>query len=246
MSFIVNPNTFNYSITQSGLVFNLDAKNINSFPGTGTTWFDLSRNPDGNNAVSTLSSGPSNANSIPPIYNKGVINFNKVSFRQMVVPNNPSTRLTTGTVGVWVKVNASSSGFAGIVTKRDAWGIFTNNNVLLFYSWGVGGGVVSTGININDNQWRYVTLAFSGATGTPSNNATIYVNGIPQTTGTLVVANNMTWWTAIAWGSCCFPPPADAEQFLNGSIGEVHMYNRRLTDDEILYNFNAVKWWYGL
>jgi hypothetical protein len=33
---------------------------------------------------------------------------------------------------------------------------------------------------------------------------------------------------------------------LNGSIGEVHMYNRRLTDEEILYNFNAVKWWYGI
>jgi hypothetical protein len=160
----------------------------------------------------------------------------------MVVSNNPSTRLTTATVGVWVKVNSSSSGFAGIVTKRDAWGIFTNNNELVFYSWGGSGSLTSTGVDLLDNQWRYLTLAFSGATGSPSNNATMYINGVPHTTGTILVLDNTVWWTAIAWGSCCF----GSEQFLNGSIGEVHMYNRRLTDDEILYNFNAVKWWYGL
>jgi hypothetical protein len=240
MSFIVNSHTFNYSITQSGLVFNLDAKNINSFPSTGTTWFDLSKNPEGNNATSTQQTSPAN-NGGTPIYNKGVIDFNKTTSKQMVVPNNPSTQLTTATVGVWVKINASSSGFAGIVTKRDAWGIFTNNNVLLFYSWN-GNIITSTGINLLDNQWRYVTLAFSGATGSPSNNATMYINGVPHTTGTLSVLDNSVWWTAIAWGSCCF----GSEQFINGSIGEVHLYNRRLTDEEILYNFNAVKWWYGL
>jgi hypothetical protein len=241
MSFIVNPNTFNYSITQSGLVFNLDAKNINSFPSTGTTWFDLSKNLEINNATSTQTTGGGNASG-PPIYNKGVLDFNKTTSRQMVVSNNPSTRLTTATVGVWVKVNSSSSGFAGIVTKRDAWGIFTNNNELVFYSWGGSGSLTSTGVDLLDNQWRYLTLAFSGATGSPSNNATMYINGVPHTTGTILVLDNTVWWTAIAWGSCCF----GSEQFLNGSIGEVHMYNRRLTDDEILYNFNAVKWWYGL
>lgn len=243
MSFVVNPHVYNYSITQSGLVFNLDAKNINSYSSTGTTWFDLSGNIEGNNATSTQQTAPGNYGGIP-IYDKGVITFNKTTSKQMVVPNNPSTRLTTATVGVWVKVNASSSGFAGIVTKRDAWGIFTNNDLLVFYSWGGGGSLTPTGINLFDNQWRYITLAFSGATGSPSNNATIYVNGVPQASGTILVADNSIWWTALAWGSCCNFP--GTEQFLNGSIGEVHLYNRRLTDEEILYNFNAVRWWYKI
>ena len=241
MSFIVNSHVYDYSITQSGLVFNLDAKNINSYSGTGTTWFDLSKNIEGNNATSTQQTAPGNNGGIP-LYDKGVINFNKTTSKQMVVSNNPSTQLTTATIGVWVKVNASSSGFAGIVTKRDAWGIFTNNNVLVFYSWGGSGSLTSTGINLLDNQWRYVTLAFSGATGSPLNNATMYINGLPHTTGTILVLNNSVWWTAIAWGSCCF----GSEQFLNGSIGGVHLYNRRLTDEEILYNFNVSKWWYKL
>ena len=84
----------------------------------------------------------------------------------------------------------------------------------------------------------------SDSTGSPSNNATIYVNGVPQATGTILVADNSVWWTALAWGSCCNFP--GTEQFLNGSIGEVHLYNRRLTDEEILYNFNAVRWWYKI
>lgn len=243
MSFIVNSHAYDYSITQSGLVFNLDAKNINSYSSTGTTWFDLSNNIEGNNATSTQQTAPAN-NGGTPIYDKGVITFNKTTSRQMVVPNNPSTRLTTATVGVWVKVNASSSGFAGIVTKRDAYGIFTNNNELVFYSWGGGGSLTSTGINLLDNQWRYITLAFSGATGSPSNNATIYVNGEAKATGTILVADNSVWWTALAWGSCCLFP--GTEQFLNGSIGEVHLYNRRLTEEEILYNFNATRWWYKI
>ncbi len=193
MSFVVNPHVYNYSITQAGLVFNLDAKNINSYRSTGTTWFDLSGNIEGNNATSTGQTNPGNNGGIP-IYDKGVITFNKTSSKQMTVSNNPSTRLTTATVGVWVRVNASSSGFAGIVTKRDAWGIFTNDNVLVFYSWGAGGSLTSTGINIFDNQWRYVTLAFSGATGSPSNNATMYVNGVPQVPGTILVLDNSVWW----------------------------------------------------
>ena len=241
MSFVVNPHVYNYSITQSGLVFNLDAKNINSYSSTGTTWFDLSRNIEGNNATSTQQTAPGN-NGGTPIYDNGVIRFNKTTSKQMVVLNTPSTQLTTATIGVWVKVNISSSGFAGIVTKRDAYGIFTNNNELVFYSWGGSGSLTSTGINLLDNQWRYVTLAFSGATGSPSNNATMYVNGVPQVTGTILVLDNSVWWTAIAWGSCCF----GSEQFLNGSIGEVHLYNRRLSEEEILYNFNATRWWYKI
>ena len=35
-------------IVTDGLVLNLDAANHKSYPGTGTTWYDLSRN--GNNA----------------------------------------------------------------------------------------------------------------------------------------------------------------------------------------------------
>jgi hypothetical protein len=37
------------SVVRDGLVLHLDAANIKSYPGTGTTWYDLSGN--GNNAA---------------------------------------------------------------------------------------------------------------------------------------------------------------------------------------------------
>lgn len=42
MSFLVNPYILGSSIVTDGLVLNLDASNLLSYPGTGSTWFDLS------------------------------------------------------------------------------------------------------------------------------------------------------------------------------------------------------------
>ena len=33
---------YNTSIVRDGLVLQLDAANVKSYPGTGTTWYDLS------------------------------------------------------------------------------------------------------------------------------------------------------------------------------------------------------------
>ena len=45
---------FSPRIVTSGLIFVVDAADKNSYPGTGTTWKDLS----GNNYTGTLTNGP--------------------------------------------------------------------------------------------------------------------------------------------------------------------------------------------
>lgn len=44
MSFLLNPYAYETNIVTNGLVLNLDASNPLSYPGSGSTWFDISGN----------------------------------------------------------------------------------------------------------------------------------------------------------------------------------------------------------
>lgn len=230
MSFIVNPQIYNYSINQTGLVMNLDAANIKSYLPFVPTWTDLTGN--GNNGGFGGSGGA-------PTYYRGGIDFRPAFANRILLTNNASTRVTEGTLGTWVKVTGSTSGYSGIVVKRDAWGLFLVDNFLGFFSWGAPAGFRTTEINAFDSQWRYVTLTFSQTTGTPSNNTILYVNGNSTITGTTKNVNVNAYVISVGWGNY-------ASQYLNGTIGEVHLYNRVLTPSEVLYNFNTTRWRYGV
>jgi hypothetical protein len=81
-------------IITNGLVLNLDAANKDSYPGTGTTWYDLSGN--GNNG--TINSG-TNWNSIGYMSTDAVDDY-------IQIPNASSLQMTTGfTQVIWVKLN---------------------------------------------------------------------------------------------------------------------------------------------
>jgi hypothetical protein len=65
------------SIVRDGLVLYLDAANPKSYPGSGTTWFDLKGTSN-----STLSNGPTFVNS-----NKGYFSFDGVNdYTQINIP----------------------------------------------------------------------------------------------------------------------------------------------------------------
>jgi len=230
MSFIVNPQIFNYSINQTGLVMNLDAANIKSYLPFVPTWTDLTGNA---NNGSFGGSGGS------PTYYRGGIDFKPTFATRILVTHNASTRVTEGSLGVWVKVTGSTSGYSGVVVKRDAWSLFLVDNVLGFFSWGATAGFRTTGLNVFDSQWRYVTLTFSQTTGTPSNNTILYVNGNSTITGTTRNVNINNYQISVGWGNF-------AAQYLNGTIGETHLYNRVLTPTEVLSNFNATRRRYGI
>jgi len=61
--------TYNTSIVRNGLVLHLDAANRKSYPGTGTTWTDLS----GLNNNGTLTNGVSYQS-----VNQGAFNFDGI------------------------------------------------------------------------------------------------------------------------------------------------------------------------
>ena len=110
------------NIVTNGLVLNLDATNPRSYPQpyNGTTWINLAGTNNG-----TLTNGPTYNSA-----NGGSIIFDGTN--DYVDCGNPiSLQINTGTICVWVKTASPGSGFRGIITKQNNYGLFTNSSVLV-------------------------------------------------------------------------------------------------------------------
>lgn len=220
------------SIVTSGLVLHLDAANPFSYPGLGTTWNDLSG--FGNNG--TLVSGTT-YNSV----NSGSMVFDGVN-DNVLIPNATSIISTTAlTIAMWVRWTTTGT------TTSNIQALFDNNHnsspnrgIVLqdrpdlgkALSFSVnpsgGNGALSKSI-VGDGNWKYVVCTYVGAI------SRIYVNGILEgqatETGIAPIQPNITL------GIWQF----NNTRALNGAIATTSVYNRALSDTEILQNYNATK-----
>ena len=215
------------NIVKDGLVLDLDAAKKDSYPGTGTAWNDISGN--GNNG--TLTNGPT--------FNSG--NGGSVVFDgtddYVNCGNAINLQITVGTISAWVKTSTPGSSYRGIIVKQNTWGLFVKDSILLSYDWGATADR-STGINIADGTWKNVAMTFTETSGTPSNNAVIYLNGVAVLT-TTIKNSNQTVPFLIGAGSLVV-------QRINGNVAITQIYNRTLSSSEITQNYNALKGRFGL
>lgn len=143
------------------LIMHLDAANIKSYPGSGTTWYDLT----GNGYNATLTGSPTNSG--------GVFQFNGSNYAQVSSLNLSSSPYTI----------IGGSRYSGATRGRMITAI--NNNWLMGH-WGssVGnyyavGWVTGAGVGGNDTTWRIYA-----ATGASTNNAWgLYINGAVSVSG---------------------------------------------------------------
>jgi hypothetical protein len=220
---------FSYSpkIVTDGLVLCLDAANNRSYPGSGTTWTDLSQG--GNNGA--LTNGPTFDSN-----NGGSIVFDGVD--DYVSCGNPSIfQINQGTISAWVKTSSPGSDYRGIITKQGNYGLFVRDGILASYNWGTNQHI-TTGINIADNTWKYVAMTFTTNTGSPSNNAIIYLNGTSVLTTTIQLSGNTVELQIGGGGS--------SPQRISGNIAGASLYNRALSATEVFQNYNATKTRFGL
>jgi hypothetical protein len=214
-------------ITTNGLVLYLDAANSKSYPGTGTTWTDLSSLS--NNG--TLTNGP-----IYSSANNGSIVFDGTN-DYVDCGNNSSLNINTGSILAWVKTTSPGSSYRGIIVKQSNYGLFALDGTLVTYDWGNNLGR-STARRIDNGIWNFIAMSFSNNIGTPSNNAIIYLNGASVLTTTIKYLNN-NQSIEIGRGSVNI-------QQINANISNVMVYNIVLSANEILQNYNAFKGRYGL
>jgi hypothetical protein len=222
MSFVHSP-----KIITEGLVLALDAGNTKSYPSGSTTWYDKS----GNARNGTLTNGPTYNSA-----NGGSIVFDGVD--DYVSCGNPSIfQINQGTISAWVKTSSPGSDYRGIITKQGNCGLFVRDGILASYNWGTNQHI-TTGINIADNIWKYVAMTFTTNTGSPSNNAIIYLNGTSVLTTTIQLSDN-TVELQIGGGGT-------SPQRISGNIAGASLYNRALSASEIQQNFNALRGRYGI
>lgn len=208
---------YNPKIVTDGLVMCLDAGNTKSYPGSGTTWTDLSGN--GNNG--TLTNGPTFSSS-----NGGVIVFDGVDDYVTV-----SLNLTNTTYSVMAIAKRTSSGRV-ISANSNNWLMGwwqTQTDKYYAENW-----VSSSSGGATDTNWIcYV------ATGNYSGDSwALYKNG------NLIVgpnANGVNGPNGIRLGS-----DGVFNEYSACQVSYVLAYNRVITATEVQQNFNALRGRFGI
>jgi hypothetical protein len=216
-------------IVSDGLVFNMDAANRASYPRTGTTATDTVNNVNG-----TLTNDVSFNNN-----NKGVFDFDGTDD---FITFGSNSNLDVDYISCFFWNYRNSAVPNGIYLSR--WGLSNNWNIIIressnnlrFQLQSSGGSFFNnTDITLSNGSWNYYGFTFDGVV------ANVYQNGslISSTsfTGTLKTGTPQLEFGDRAGGN---DPP------FNGQLGPVHIYNRALSANEVLHNYNALKGRFGL
>ena len=225
---------YNYTggIVTDGLVLHLDAAKRDSYPGSGTTWYDLSGTTENatllNNPTFT-SSGKSTAFDYDATNDgtrvNGVPNFGlEVS------------------VEAWVKPEGDYGGSGGAGTIYNQGGMY-----LQYRNDGTFGnyfreGYYHTPSVITYGNWYNVVQVWDRT----NYELKVYVNNNLVRTVTLVSNVGLVDSTAGFIGMQGTDPDGSYARKFNGKISVVRLYEKVLTASEITQNYNALKGRYGL
>ena len=211
-------------IVTDGLILNYDFNKTNSYPGTGSVVTDLS--------ISGNNGGLNNSPTFTSLNGGGMV-FNGTN-QTLNTSSNPSATNQI-TVSVWIKL-ANNNGIGWIIGREAAYRLLYENGNIYWVcattnnSWyTTGTNLTASDISVFDSWWHII------ATYDGSNNR-LYINGQLKATGANISGN-------IANGqnlSIMFPT-ASGLVYGKGTIGEIKIYNRALTQQEILQNYNATK-----
>jgi len=217
-------------VITEGLVLSLDAGNSRSYPGSGTTWFDLSGN--GNNG--TLTNGPTFDNT-----NRGSIVFDASNENVTTLISSFGNNTTWE---AWVNRTSSVNSYNMFMGRLlPYFGLRSGNNII--FSNIIGGSqrtIESTGFVAQNNIWYYLTFTteYDGVNTIPK----IYINGVLNNSTTFSGAQGSNTGTfTIGEGRS-----TGAWYPFSGKVSNVKIYNKTLTDFEIQQNFNANRGRFGI
>jgi len=230
--------SFHYSpkIVTDGLILYLDAANTKSYVSGSTIWNDISRG--GKNGA--LVNGPTFSNN-----NGGVINFDGVNDTINFGTGDTFFPLNSFTIDIWfqskgtVPTTGITPGLFGFTYGIRAY--FNTANQIYFS--------VSSG---STTQFIFATvpsnlrddgLWYNGVFQASPTTSYLYLNGV------LVGSRAVTWLGSTIYNTDTWRLGRDnnnPNQFFTGSMASYKMYNRVLTQAEILQNYNATKTRFGL
>lgn len=218
-------------IITDGLVLHLDAGNPESYPGTGTTWYDLSGNTRNASILGTLNYSTSNG---------GVFTLNGTN-AYMSVPNFDISGSEIS-FGAWFRMPSLPAAERAIIRKNERiqlgctnWSTGSWRNLIATSGttgWSVSYDFTSS---ISTNNWYYVMVVYS------TGSRITYINGAPVNTTTGITGNVLTNSNNLLIGR-----DEGSNTYTAADVSAIEMYNRKLTATEVEQNYNALKGRYGL
>jgi hypothetical protein len=223
-------------IVTSGLVMNLDAGDVSSYPGSGTTWTDLSGN--GNNLTATNSP---TWNSSGWFATGATGYFTRATGIAMPQGNDSYT------LQAWVRLS-SWTALGGIMSIGGSGA--TNQSNALRTGVNVGGGGVgrfshywwandleadNNNASLSLNTWFMITANFDGTTRRIFANTTQVASDTPGSGHNVTSSTIQLALTYIGNG-----------EYLQGDMAIARIYNRALSASEVLQNFNTNRGRFGL
>lgn len=225
-------------VSSSNLVLFLDAANPASYPGTGTTWFDLSGNSNNATLVNSPTYSPTNG---------GVLTFSSGSSQYATINHASNLAITTGdmTIISFIKMNTLKQN--QIIAKQSATNIAqpydysTNANGTVSLKLGNGTASVDSSSSnaLSSGQWAALSVRYLSST-------TKFDHWILNSSGLN--------WT----GSTLSPTRTDASQtlllgknnsgsvYLDADVGMIAIYNTSLSGAQIVEVMNTFRNRYGI
>jgi hypothetical protein len=216
---------YNPRIVTDGLVLCLDAGNTKSYPGTGTTWTDLI----GNSNATLINS---------PTFVNNVFTFNGINNYAQTSSVNTQLEYSFMFFCKWLSTTSFSSRCFGL-PNYGTYAILEPTSVGYHYN-PLGGSppavTMASGVNVGLNNWCHIAVTESRANLL----AKIYINGTLRNTTSVVSASGFTGPVNIG-----AQKPADST-VANCQISGFSLYNKVLSDAQILQNFNALRGRFGI
>ncbi len=228
--------TAGLNIIREELVFSVDAANLKSYPGSGTTLYDLKGSNNG------TMSGPLSPNNSPQFdpNNMGCINFDGTDDR--ITFNNFDIGTSDFSVNSWIKATQTSFGYIiaqggqGNSAAQRGFGMAINNGVLYGFIATDSRIFVSnnSGTMVNDGKWYNVAGVWDR-----SDKLKWYINGVFEKEGDISSASS---YNISSGNNGLMGTYGSADGgFFDGNIGPTTLYFKTLSPSEIQQNYNALK-----
>ena len=225
------------NLVSDGLVLYLDAANAESYPGSGSTWTDLS----GKNNHATMYGTVPYETDVTTCFNFATATGVASSVSTLGFTFGSNMIPTTGdfTFSCWIKNPNTNSGQVGLFSNAGGgdgyrFGVGLNG---IYYLVGPGykEETVPFSSTLLTALWYNVTTVYARTT----TQILVYLNGVLQNTSTIPVQTAMQNGTpGIVRSSCC--------GVYTGKLASFSAYNSALSAAEILQNYNALKSRFGL
>lgn len=223
---------YNPRIITTGLALCLDAANVKSYPGSGTTWFDIGPNkydftlnnsPTYSNFAFTfdgISKTATSTTTFPVQISNTDFTLRLIFYTTSTGPNDGMLLLGNG------PFNTNGKGLE-LRKRGTSYLEFTVND-------GIGGGIRTFVSGDHTNVWRDLTITFSKGL-----ESKYYINGVFGATTSYAGETSIT-------DTYTFNIGRGSDSFFPGTVAHLSLYTRTLSEFEIKQNFNALRGRYGL